>query len=173
MKRQKTIINILLAILAIHLWFTHSKILYHLNPDKEESIMFFFWNYEYVYQVIAIITSLAYSLMTVAIISLFESKPQKGLMYTFCSLDAIGVFIYYFKGFSFESMAFNITGATYYGAYTFIIVYTAFFMNEGHIPFKGNLEKEIKRLKSKGYKQVEIANMLGTNQTKVSKTLKK
>lgn len=202
--------GMLLAFLAMHLFSTNVKLLFHINPDMD-----MIWDgYDWVeplfkwreifsseYALSSAIYALAYSVMTVYIILLMDiGSKLKGLRFMlilyFGLLDGLGVLLYYkitLRG--------DIWAAIYFAVYTasIVIAFGIYKVWGGKVKLaqpetmveplatkaeeppeeKSNrmvrtLEENIIFLyRQNKYKQKEIAEMLGTNEPKVTRTLKK
>ena len=126
--------NILLAILvttiAIHLFGVHSKLLYHLNPDKIRDITGIVQPFSFLEvnenNITAIFFGWCYSIATAIILVL--SFKSVGLLVTivaiFGGMDGFGVFIYY-NITNFDQSYLLLFGGLYYGVYTFLIIISA------------------------------------------------
>ena len=133
MKRLEDIlIAVIIIFLSIHLFTLHSKLLFHLNPDKTIELL----NYSFSAKlfnsdmIVSTLSAIAYSLITALILAIFVKFKRVFLLsvISFAILDGIGVFVYYNIGISDDT--FIIIGAVYYALYTiFIIVSLGTFRN--------------------------------------------
>lgn len=127
-ERQEIFENILVSIIIIflsaHLFTVHSKLLFHINPDKLVKELVYKFNGTLFNQelITSTIGAIAYSLITALILTIFV-KFRKVFIFSVCSfalLDGVGVFVYY--NVTAREKAFIITGAIYYAIYTAIII---------------------------------------------------
>ena len=199
-------INIILIPLAIHLFTTNSKLIYHLNPDKlsirdtvqievfnydsEGNIMpvfdetgnqihmyeqkiesmeplFSFKNITDEFTIISLITSLAYSIMTVFILSNFTGSTLVFfIMYTwFAALDGLGVYVYYVVPENYSAW-----GAWYFSVYTMSII-IAFGLYK-HLNKQLSVGEQIMALKAKGISVDEIAKKFGWSTSKIYRIIR-
>ena len=162
MKKLKIIAFIFLG---IHLFATHVKLIWHLNPDGIFTIVKFQFKYILVSEDAATsaIFAIAYSLMTAIALYL---NARKLIILTYASLDALAVFLYYNSDFGEYGILFN---SIYYAIYTFIII-----ISLSMIKFSNEIElKElISKLNKVGMQGKDIANRLNISESKVSRTLK-
>jgi len=117
-------IGIIILGLAIHLFTVHSKLLYHLNPDKiiellEYKLTLDLFSVKYRVSTISAIT---YSLITAFILWKFAKYFKLFIIVTvsFAILDGLGVFVYY--NINIEKELFILSGSVYYALYTALII---------------------------------------------------
>lgn len=131
---MKAVNNILLAILvttiAIHLFGVHSKLLFHLNPDKIRNVTGTVEPFSFLdvneNNITAIFFGWCYSIATAIILVLsFKSiKLLVTIVAIFGAMDGFGVFIYYNIE-NFDKSYLLLFGGLYYGVYTFLIIISA------------------------------------------------
>lgn len=186
---KKNIFILVMSFLVIHLFGTHSKLLYHLNPDfiSETSKIFSFTKFNE-NTITAMIFALAYSIITASIL-IFNMNNERIFLFfvfTFALLDSLGVYIYY----NTEIQAFNKYGAVFYSIFTFFIVVAIGLsknMVEGEKSFKSiekgarigdidssnlSIQEKVISLKNEKKTQTEIARELNISQPQVSRILK-
>lgn len=179
---MKTLINIALIFLAIHLFTVNSKLLYHLNPDKEfitkneivkvtkdngdiheitETYQydkdFSFFNIKDEFTLFALITALAYSIITIILIKVFEPNIKGYLLIItwFAILDGMGVLIYYMQ----PKDIYLLLGSIYYAIYTFSMI-VCFGINKKSDIKQIDLQEKVNKLMLNGYKTKEISKKL-------------
>jgi hypothetical protein len=114
-------LNFALAFLCIHLFTVNSRLLHHMNPDGITSGNVFNFMNLGTENVIAMVISISYSVMTVIIIKSLR-MPFRNI-WNFCIvaffgiLDAIGVGLYYMV-----LNNFKIWGSVYFALYTLAII---------------------------------------------------
>ena len=177
---MKYLISIGLILLSLHLFGIHSKLLFHTNPDGfDNNAAFSFLNLsENTYTSMAF--SLVYSIMTIIVIRIFLLKSTEILskfvvLIIVGLLDGFGIFLYYAHT---EIEKYFIVASIYYSAYTFFIIVSLGFHNiskakSSEIDSKSDIYKQIKDLKKTGKTQKEIAQILHTNESKISRILNK
>jgi hypothetical protein len=121
MKKNEKYLNVAIISLAIHLFFTNSKLLFHMNRDSlTNGNVFDFANLGFE-QTMSMIFALSYSVMTVIVIKIIDLPVSKrynfGMIAYYGLLDGLGVFIYYN---AFDNFVF--WGSVYYGTYTLSII---------------------------------------------------
>jgi hypothetical protein len=136
-----TLIDMALFLLALHLFMTNSKLLYHLNPDAIKEVYFSFLDIKEA-NILAMMGAMGYSLITVILIKKIYFRFRKFIFiilpYVLVGLyDGLGVTIYYNQ--EIAGPVFTLWGAFYYGAYTFFIIVG--FGLEKHFRLKGQDEK--------------------------------
>jgi hypothetical protein len=186
-KHDKLITTVLLF-LTVHLFGTHSRLLYHLNPDKKlqlnatELAPFSFVHFDE-NTITAMVFAIAYSAMTAIILKLYDSTMKffAGAVAIFAILDFTGVWIYY----DIDMPGFYAKGSLYYAAYTFVIILAIGYHRYNvkpkqtintviEIPENGHsIEENILILREKNYNQKQIAAQLNLSESKVSRVIKK
>lgn len=126
------LIGIIIIFLSIHLFITHSKLLFHLNPDNTIEYLNYTFSFDLFSQdlIVPTLSALAYSLITALILTIFVKYKSVFLIsvISFAILDGLGVFVYY--NVSIQKNLFIIIGSAYYALYTiFIIVSLGMFRN--------------------------------------------
>lgn len=149
-------IHLLIIALTIHIFSVHSKLLYYLNPELVVKPAFSFLNFSEA-NVLAMVFALAYSLGTFTVLS---TTKHKKLILVFAGLDSIGVLLYYFTKIPLYF------GAFYFAIYTFVLIYSAIFLDNPEY-----LSDQILEMKQKGVSQREIAKQLNISESKVSREL--
>jgi hypothetical protein len=121
MRKRIVLLNVGIISLAIHLFFTNAKLLYHMNPDSVSNGNVFDFIRVNSEQIMAMIFSLTYSIMTVIVLKVIDLPVKKryilSLILYFALLDGLGVYIYY-NAF----INFIVIGSIYFGIYTFSII---------------------------------------------------
>jgi len=163
-----------LVFLAIHLLFTHARLLFNINPEKSldsfKAIGFTFSEINELF-IISLIFALAYSVITVTIIILYADNRYRYLLISIVALlDGLGVFIYYNSNIV---KLFILFSSFYYAVYTcFIIVALGF--HQFRIRNERILRNEsILKLSREGMKQRDIADEMNISASTVNRTLKK
>lgn len=191
---NKKTFNFLLTALATHLFFVNTKLLYHLAPDTVENILEkFLFTRPTESTIVAILSALAYSLMTALVLKLLEKANTDYRLYYILGLaamDGLGVFVYYSP---FGGILFRFIGATYYGLYTGGIIIGIGLLFQSKKEELSQSEPEIERtiddivndtelsidekvmlLKGKNQLlQKEIAQKLSLSEVQVSRIIKK
>jgi len=132
---ENILIGIIILFLSLHLFTVHSKLLFHINPDKLVQELVYKFDGSLFSQdlIVSTIGAIAYSLITALILTVFV-KYKKVFIITvvsFALLDAVGVFVYY--NVTIGQKAFLIAGAIYYAIYTgSIIVSLGLFRHLGY-----------------------------------------
>jgi drug/metabolite transporter (DMT)-like permease len=157
-KNNIQVINILTISVAIHLFFTNARLLYHMNPDKVIEKLFSFTSVDE-YTIIAMVFSLSYSLGTIFIA--IKSR-LKWLVLIFAIFDAIGILFYYSTDIS-QNLK-----SIYFSLYTGALLYSVYLIDNPKY-----LADQIVELKERGLNQKEIATTLGISESKVSRTNKR
>ena len=112
---------ICLIFLGGHLFITHARLIFSITPEKKD-IPFSFTSISDESVLISVLASIAYSIITVLILTLYSPKENKyriPAVLTFGILDAIVVMIYYNTGIE---RLFIMFSSTYYSVYTFCII---------------------------------------------------
>ena len=171
--RNAKIIGMML--LAIHLFGTHSRLLYHINPEFGDGLKVGFSFLRISEQIIiAEIFALSYSVITAIILLLYsESNNRIWIVSIFAFLDGAGVFIYY--NVEIKTL-FVIFSSLYYSVYTMIVI-----MSIGLHSKIGNgqtwdlkmRDRAIYGLVEKGNTVSEISSILGVSQQSIIKILDK
>lgn len=121
MDRKEFYLNIALASLAIHLFATNSRLLFHMNPDSMLSRNVFDFTKISIDSVLSMVFALSYSIMTVMVIKLIKLPFGKiwtfSLISYFAVIDGVGVYIYYNAFTNYVSVA-----TLYYTVYTISII---------------------------------------------------
>jgi hypothetical protein len=154
-------LNIGLLFLCIHLFAVHSKLLFHLNPDNTLNINVFDFTKLGVENVIAMVVSMSYSIMTVIIIKSiampFRERWNFAIIAFFGLMDGWGVFLYYVVLENYKVYA-----SIYYAIYTFSIIaafglYQSFHKMTAEDELAEARRKVYNRKKQLGYDQEKIA----------------
>lgn len=122
-----------LIFLAVHLFFTHARLLYQVNPEISSKIKDLGFSFGLVNEgfILSLIFALAYSIITIAIILIYSEIWQKYIyMIIVALLDGFGVYIYYNINLGSAIKAsgeinqnlFVLFTSFYYASYTFFIV---------------------------------------------------
>lgn len=122
-----------LIFLAVHLFFTHARLLYHVNPEISSKVKDLGFSFGLVNEgfILSLIFALAYSVITITIILIYSETWQKYIyMIVVAFLDGFGVYIYYNINLGsgikarteIDSNLFILFTSFYYAAYTFFIV---------------------------------------------------
>jgi len=118
------LVGMVILFLSLHLFMVHSKLLFHLNPDKlsKELIYNFDWSLFQKTLLPSTLSALAYAITTAIILTIFVRFRKVFLIsiVAFAVLDGAGVMIYYYV--AMPADLFMITGAVYYSLYTVGIV---------------------------------------------------
>lgn len=141
---ENILVSVIIIFLSMHLFTVHSKLLFHLNPDKiinELNYTFDLTLFNKGYRV-STISALAYSIITAFILTIFVKYKKVFLIsvFSFGMLDGIGVLIYYNIGIKDE--LFVMLGSWYYAIYTFFMIVSLGYFR--HLEYKeGKLYKRI------------------------------
>lgn len=130
---NKVIKLIGLIFLAVHLFFTHARLLYHVNPEISSKIKDLGFSFSMVNEgfILSLIFALAYSVITITIILIYSETWQKYIyMIIVALLDGFGVYIYYninlgagiLARAEIDTNLFILFTSFYYAFYTFFIV---------------------------------------------------
>jgi len=184
-KVRNVLLMVALCFLAIHLFGTHSRLLYRLNTvwTHGDATPFSFVHLNET-GIVSIISAIAYSVMTAIILKLFNFtlKSFAIIVAPFAILDFFGILIYY----NTTMENFTQAGAWYYAFYTLAIIFgiaSASMSDTQPEPQltpprdtpvnERQVEKEILRLKNSGISQKEIAAQLLISESKVCRIIKK
>jgi hypothetical protein len=111
-------LNIALLFLTIHLFTVNARLLAHLNVDSRTAGNVFDFTSFQVENIIAMVISLSYSIITAILIKLIrDSKHSLFMIIWFSLLDGMCVYIYYSVFSNFQKL-----GAIYYAIYTASII---------------------------------------------------
>ena len=158
---QKRIDNILLSIiiifLSIHLFTIHSKLLFHINPDKIISELTYKFSM-YLFSeglIVSTLSALGYSLITAFILTIFVKYKDVFLIsvISFAILDGLGVFIYYNVHIQQDTL--TILGSIYYSIYTLFIVISVGYFRHLEYSNNDNLEYRV----DQAIQETDIMNM--------------
>ena len=121
---ENILVGLIIIFLSAHLFTVHSKLLFHINPDKLVEKLEYYFNITLFNQelIVSTIGSIAYSLITALMLTVFV-RYKKVFIFTvgaFAILDGVGVFVYY--NVTIGQKIFLITGAVYYAIYTASII---------------------------------------------------
>lgn len=130
-----------LIFLAVHLFFTHARLLYHVNPEISSKVKDLGFSFNLVNEgfILSLIFAFAYSIITITIILIYSKTWQKYIyMLIVALMDGFGVYIYYNinLGTGIQARAeidanlFIFFTSFYYAAYTFFIVVSLGFHKE-------------------------------------------
>ncbi len=175
LKRIQPIITamkiITIIALVFHLYGTHAKLLYQINPDCPKEIRakgFHFYNWDE-YTTTAKLFSIAYAIITAGILFIYsEHKKRLLVILAFAMLDAAGVYIYYDA----TNDYFIIFAAGYYALYTFAII-MAIGLHKTHVLNLDNRNTLIHRMNDSGIAWKKIADLLDTSESTVHRVIKK
>jgi hypothetical protein len=167
-----TVLKIITIIaLVFHLYGTHAKLLYQINPDCPKEIRdkgFHFYNWDE-YTTTAKLFSIAYAIITAGILFIYSEHKKKLLVVlSFAILDAAGVYIYYDIGLE----KFTIFAAGYYAAYTLAII-IAIGLHKTHVLNIDNRNILIRRMYDSGIVVRKIAELTDTSESTVQRIVKK
>lgn len=158
--KNKLFENILVALIIIflsaHLFTVHSKLLFHINPDKLVKKLEYYFNTTLFSQelIVSTIGAIAYSLITALILTIFV-KYRKVFIFTvgtLAALDALGVFVYY--NVTLAEKTFLITGSVYYAIYTAAII-----ISLGLFRYLSYKDSELNENIDKAIKETDIMNI--------------
>lgn len=200
-KTDKFLDSVIIFFLSIHLFMTHSRLLYILSPDKVEGFTEYrlFTNLFSVEMASSTMSAIIFSVITAVILG--RSVKYKLIFLisfiSFALLDGIGVYIYYNPILFIEELAIT-TGSLYYSVYTACIIISyglkkyLEYKNSGlnnnidiaidELNLKNNImnkselsenELNILELRNKGESQKNIAKELDLSQPTVSRVLGK
>jgi predicted XRE-type DNA-binding protein len=123
-KLEPVLLFAIVLFLSIHLFTIHSKLLFHLNPDKVVEYLEYRFSIDLFNQsmIVSTLSAIAYSFITAFILFIFVKYRKVFLLsvISFAILDGVGVFIYYNA--SIQDDNFVIFGSIYYSLYTLFIV---------------------------------------------------
>jgi hypothetical protein len=121
---ENILVSIIILFLSVHLFTVHSKLLFHINPDKLVQELTYIFNKTLFNQdlIVSTIGAIAYSLITALILTIFVRYRVVFIITiaSFALLDGLGVFVYY--NVTIGEKLFVIFGAIYYAIYTASII---------------------------------------------------
>lgn len=121
---ENILVGIIILFLSAHLFTVHSKLLFHLNPDKLVKELVYKFDSTLFGQelIVSTIGAIAFSLITALILTIFVKYRKVFIISvgSFAFLDGVGVFIYY--NITLVEKVFIISGAIYYALYTATII---------------------------------------------------
>ena len=101
-KIEQYLLVAIVLFLSIHLFTIHSKLLFHLNPDKLNKYLEYKFSLNLFKQdmIVSTLSAIAYSFITAFILFIFVKYRKVFLLsvISFATLDGLGVFIYYNGG---------------------------------------------------------------------------
>lgn len=202
-KTENFLLTLIVIFLSIHLFVVHSKLLFHLNPDKISEYFEYSFSFELFTKnmLVSTLSAIAYSFITAFILFIFVKYKKVFLLsvISFSLLDGLGVFIYYNT--TIQKDLFMKLGSLYYSLYTLFIIFSVGLyrnkvysdeeipgLNEAikendimqmrdtlkEVEYSVNEKsKRVKELKKEGLTQKEIAEELNISQSMVSRILNK
>ena len=121
---ENILITIIILFLSVHLFTVHSKLLFHINPDKLILELTYKFDKSLFGQelIVSTIGAVAYSLITALILTIFVKYRSVFIITiaSFALLDGLGVFVYY--NITIGEKLFVIFGSVYYAIYTASII---------------------------------------------------
>jgi hypothetical protein len=177
-QRWMFIIKVIVIIfIALHIYGTHARLLYKINPEATEAIknvgFSFFRINEYTMTAQAF--GLVYGIITAGIIFLYSEHKKKFMtIITFSILDGFGMFVYYSAD---SNNLFIIFAAIYYCVYTFCIIMAVGLHKSS--TSKSEVETEVERneliikMKEHGLSGKEIAEIVGLTPSMISRIISK
>jgi hypothetical protein len=168
---------IVIIFIAIHIFGTHARLLYKINPEASEAIKevgFSFLSFnEYTFTAQAF--GLVYGIITAGIIFLYSEHKKKFMtILTFAILDGFGMFVYYSAD---NNNLFIIFAAIYYCVYTFCIIMAVGLHKSSTSKTEVETETErnelIIKMKKHGLSGKEIAEIVGLTPSMISRIISK
>ena len=167
---------VVIIFIAIHIFGTHARLLYKINPEVSQSIKSLGFSFFRIneYTITAESFGLVYGIITAGIIFLYSEHKKKFIaILTFAILDGFGMFVYYSAD---SNNLFIIFAAIYYCIYTFCII-IAVGLHKSNVS-KTEIETEYERneliikMKKHGLSGKEISEIVGITPSMISRILK-